>query len=125
MLQPALVLSVEEFPYRYHHTCRPLYTACALWFWILLLRNFADPLEASAGFYDQRVMDVFAGEAQGRIEEFTQQNLVCLSISLCMVLEHGGSPSLHPLSYNGHPACMSAISACSIEPVKAKRRRWR
>ena len=32
----------------------------------------------SAGFYDEKVRDVFANEAQGRIEEFSQQNLVSL-----------------------------------------------
>ena len=37
-----------------------------------------DLIQMSAGFYDEKVMDVFANEAQGRIEEFSQQNLVSL-----------------------------------------------
>lgn len=32
-----------------------------------------------AEFYDEKVMDVLADEAQGRIKEFSQQNLVMSS----------------------------------------------
>ena len=41
-------------------------------------RESPDLFRMSAGFYDEKVMDVFANEAQGRIEEFSQQNLVSL-----------------------------------------------
>lgn len=37
----------------------------------------SDSLHAHAGFYDAAVMDTFANEAMRRIEEFSQQNLVC------------------------------------------------
>ena len=35
--------------------------------------------DLAAGFYDEGVMDVLANEAQRRIKEFSQQNLVSIS----------------------------------------------
>ena len=64
-------------------------------------------------------MDVFAGEAQGRIEEFSQQNLVCLLISSCTVLDFSCvSPPCTPCS------TIVILHACQPFPPGPSSQSW-